>query len=480
MQFATAPTSPPRAGAPVAGGMPGALPAAVMDVPPAPIEVLIVDDEKNIRATLRACLEAVGAQVAEAATAEAARLASRRQRFDLAFLDLRLGESNGLELIPQLLAESPLLDIVVVTAYGTIDNAVDAIQLGARDVVQKPFTPSQVRALVDEVRARRKLQGQLRDLRRGLDGLTPDLDFESRSPEVRKLLELLAKAAQHDVPILLRGENGTGKSVLARKLHALSRRATAPFVVVNCPTLSEELLASELFGHVRGAFTGAVRDQVGRVEAADGGTLFLDEIGEVPPSLQAKLWRFLQDHQFERVGDTQTRSADVRIVAATNRNLDDEVRAGRFREDLLFRLNTFELEVPSLRARREDILPLAIRFLAFLAASDKARRLELTEAAQTALTGYDWPGNLRELRNAMERAAILAAGSVIDVDLLPERLRNVGATPFLGGAFTLEQIEREHILRVLARTATTEEAARLLGIDSSTLWRRRKRWEEER
>ncbi len=448
-------------------------------VTPSAIDVLVIDDEKNIRATLRACLETIGAHVTEAASAESARLASRRQRFDLALLDLRLGEANGLELIPQLLADSPLLDIVVVTAWGTIDNAVDAIQLGARDVVQKPFSPAQIRALVDDTRARRTLQGQLRSLKSGLDGVTADLDFESHSPRVRTLLELLAKAAQHDVAVLPRGENGTGKSVLARKLHALSRRAAGPLIVVNCPTLSEELLASELFGHVRGAFTGAVRDQVGRVEAAEGGTLFLDEIGELPPSLQAKLLRFLQDHEFERVGDTETRSADVRIVAATNRNLDEEVRAGRFREDLLFRLNTFELEVPALRERREDILPLATRFLAFLAASDKSPRCELTPAARAALEGYDWPGNLRELRNAMERAAILAAGTLIDVELLPERLRHVGAAPYLGGDFTLDQIEREHMTRVLARTTTSEEAARLLGIDSSTLWRRRKRWEGE-
>jgi NtrC-family two-component system response regulator AlgB len=442
------------------------------------IDVLIVDDEKNIRATLRACLEASGAQVVEAPSAEAAKLASRRQRFDLAFLDLRLGAVNGLTLVPALLSESPMLDIVVITAYGTIENAVEAIQLGAREVVRKPFTPAQIRAVVDKVRARRTMQGQLRALRSGLEAVSPDLDFESRSPTVRRLLEVLAKAAQRDVPVLLHGENGTGKSVLARQLHALSQRAAEPFVVVNCPTLSEELLASELFGHARGAFTGAVKDQIGRVEAAEGGTLFLDEIGELPPSLQAKLLRFLQDHQFERVGETQTRSSDVRVVAATNRNLDEEVKAGRFRQDLLFRLNTFELEAPALRERREDILALANRFLSFIAVSENVQRCELTPAAESALLGYGWPGNLRELRNAMERAAILAAGTRIDVDLLPERIRAGSAAPYLGGPFTLEQIEREHIERTLASTPTAEEAARQLGIDGSTLWRRRKRWEE--
>jgi NtrC-family two-component system response regulator AlgB len=334
------------------------------DLEPPPLAVLVIDDEKNIRATLRVCLEALGAEVVEAATAGAAQTASARQPFDLAFLDLRLGSSNGLELIPVLLQQSPLIDVVVVTAHGTVENAVEAIQLGAREVLQKPFTPAQIRDIAARVRKRHLLESRLRHLRSELETAAPELELESRSPRVRQLLGVLAKAAQHDVSVLLRGENGTGKSVLARQLHALSARAAQPFVVVNCPTLSEELLASELFGHSRGAFTGAVRDQPGRVEAAAGGTLFLDEIGELQSSLQAKLLRFLQDRQFERVGENVTRTADVRIIAATNRDLEAEVKAGRFREDLLFRLNTFELLVPPLRERSEDILPLAYRFLA--------------------------------------------------------------------------------------------------------------------
>jgi NtrC-family two-component system response regulator AlgB len=289
------------------------------------------------------------------------------------------------------------------------------------------------------------------------------------------------------VPVLLRGENGTGKSTLARRLHQLSARRDRPFVVVNCPTLSEELLASELFGHARGAFTGAVRDQAGRVEAAAGGTLFLDEIAELPPALQAKLLRFVQDKEFERIGENQTRRADVRIVAASNRDLDAEVKAGRFREDLLYRLNTFELEVPPLRDRREDVVPLARRFLAFFGRKTVRRpgegvrpAPELTAEAEAALVRHEWPGNVRELRNAIERAAIVSAGVRIGPEALPERLAAAVRTdaPYVGGDFTLEEIERAHMMRVLDRTATLEEGARVLGIDTSTLWRKRKKLDE--
>jgi NtrC-family two-component system response regulator AlgB len=278
--------------------------------------------------------------------------------------------------------------------------------------------------------------------------------------------------------VLLRGENGTGKGVLARLLHATSARKDAPFVVVNCPTLTEDLLASEMFGHSRGAFTGAVRDQPGRVEAAEHGTLFLDEIGELPPSLQAKLLRFLQEKQFERVGETQTRTADVRVVAATNRDLEAEVKAGRFREDLLYRLNVIDVVVPPLRDRPEDILPLARQFLVFFSRAARKPVPQLAAETERALLAYPWPGNVRELRNALERAVILSASHTLGPHSLPERIAaHAAAAPVLGGDFTLDQIEREHILRVLARSKTQEEAARVLGVDASTLWRKRKKYD---
>ena len=264
----------------------------------------------------------------------------------------------------------------MITAYATVQTAVEAMQRGARDYVEKPFTPAQIRQRVERLAARRALEHEVRDLKSQLGEATPEVTFETESPRMHTLHAMLDKAAQHDVPVLIGGENGTGKSALARRLHQKSARAEAPFVVVNCPTLSEDLLASELFGHARGAFTGAVKDQPGRVEAAEGGTLFLDEIGELPPALQSKLLRFLQDKQFERIGENQTRHADVRIVAATNRDLGADVKAGRFREDLLYRLNTLEV-TPPLRERLEDVVPLARRFAAFFARSTQRRALEL-------------------------------------------------------------------------------------------------------
>jgi NtrC-family two-component system response regulator AlgB len=279
--------------------------------------------------------------------------------------------------------------------------------------------------------------------------------------------------------VLLHGESGTGKTVLARRIHALSRRSHRPFVVVNCPTLSEELLTSELFGHAKGAFTGAVRDQPGRVEAAEGGTLFLDEIGEITPSLQAKLLRFLEEKEFERLGENKTRHADMRTVAATNRDLEEHVRKGLFREDLLYRLNVIDLQLPPLRERREDVLRLARRFLVFFARSARRPAQELSSAAEAALLAYRWPGNIRELRNTIERAVILWPAQVIEPEAFPAHISTHGksAATQLGGDFTLDAIESEHIRRVIARAPTLDDAAATLGIDASTLWRKRKKIE---
>jgi two-component system, NtrC family, response regulator AlgB len=444
------------------------------------LRVLVVDDEKNIRATLSLCLEQMGCTVTAVSAPEAVLSALRQQPYDLAFLDLRLGESNGLDLIPKLLTVDAGLQIIVITAYATIDTAVEAIKRGASDYLPKPFTPQQIRHVVEQSLKQRDLRMRLSELEGRLQEVTPAIDLETDSAKIRAILEVAAKAAVSDVPVLLRGESGTGKSVLARTIHSMSPRNAHPFIVVNCPTLSEELLASELFGHAKGAFTGAVRDQAGRVEAAEGGTLFLDEIGELTPSLQAKLLRFLEDKQFERIGENKTRRADVRTVAATNRDLEEHVQKGLFREDLLYRLNVIDLKLPPLRERPEDILRLARRFVLFFAKAARRHPPELSKSAENALLAYAWPGNIRELRNAVERAVILWPAQVIEPEAFPPQIAGQAASrgPQLGGDCSLEEIEREHIRRVLARAPTLEDAAAILKIDASTLWRKRKKYEE--
>jgi NtrC-family two-component system response regulator AlgB len=294
---------------------------------------------------------------------------------------------------------------------------------------------------------------------------------------MRQALDLAIKAAASEATMLLRGESGTGKGVLARTIHAHSRRLGGPFVTVPCPSLSAELLESELFGHVQGAFTGAVRDTLGKVAVAEGGTLFLDEVGDLPPALQPKLLRLLQEKRFERVGETQTRVSDVRILAATNRDLEADTAAGKFREDLLYRLNVIEVTLPALRQRRADILPLAEHLLGFFARQAGKVLTGFTPEARAAFLSYSWPGNVRELRNAVERGAILGSGPIVGLADLPVQIGLPGRLGVeVGSRVTLDQLEAEHIRRVLATSATIDEASAVLGIDPSTLYRKRKRY----
>ncbi|HSY39134.1 MAG TPA: sigma-54 dependent transcriptional regulator [Polyangia bacterium] len=442
------------------------------------LRILIVDDEKNIRATLAVCVEGLGAEALAVGTGDAALAAIGRQPYDLAFVDLALGTESGLDLLPKLLGEEASLAIVLITAYGTIETAVEAMRRGAWDYLPKPFTPAQIRHLIEKFKTQRHLTARVAELERRLAEEVPDVEIASKSAAMHAVLDMAARVAATDAPVLITGENGTGKSILARAIHRQSPRAAAPFVVTNCPTLSEELLASELFGHVRGAFTGAVRDQAGRVEVAEGGTLFLDEIGEIPPALQSKLLRFLQEKDFERVGETRTRHGNVRIIAATNRDLEADVKAGRFREDLFYRLNVVEVRMPPLRERREDILPLARAFLSSFTRATRPMAPEISAAAAMALEQHDWPGNVRELRNTIERIAILWPTSVVEPEALPNRVpRAAQRRPTVGGDFTVDDVEREHIQSVLERVPKVEDAAALLGIDASTLWRKRKKYE---
>lgn len=446
-----------------------------MDAPPEQQgRILLVDDEPSILRSFRYCLEDEGYSVATASSAAQADTLLQRQVFDLCFLDLRLGEDNGLDVLAQMRVQAPWMRVVIITAHSAVDSAVNAMQGGAADYLVKPCSPDQLRLAaakqleVHQLTARiEALEGEMR--KQG------DV-LESQSPAMAAVLETARQVAATDANILILGESGSGKGELARAIHGWSKRAKKPCVTINCPSLSAELTESELFGHSRGAFTGATENTLGRISQADGGTLFLDEIGDFPLSLQPKLLRFIQDKEYERVGDPVTRTADVRILAATNRDLAGMVAQGSFREDLLYRLNVIVLNLPPLRERAEDILNLAERFLARFVKDYGRPARSFTDEARDLLRRYGWPGNVRELRNVIERASIICNQEMIGIEHLAPGEHSTNATPRIGEALSLEELEKAHIAAVMASSATLDQAAKTLGIDASTLYRKRKQY----
>ena len=358
------------------------------------MRILIIDDEENIRRATVVVLEAIGHETVCVESAAAALKQVEDDTFDVAFLDLKLGGDNGLDLLPGLLRLSPQLEVVVFTAYASIETAVEAMRRGAVDYIPKPFTPEQIRQALNRLIQARKLRGRVAELESRLSTEELTIDLATTEPAMQRALDLAFKAAATPATILLLGESGTGKSVVARALHEHSPQKENAFVTVSCPSLSRELLESELFGHAKGAFTGAVSDKLGKVALANGGTLFLDEIGELPLEIQPKLLRLLQEKEYERVGEAKTRHAHVRVISATNRNLEKAVQEGRFREDLYYRLHVIAVQIPPLRERPGDLLKIAERYLQFFSRQCGKRLDGFSPEAQALLEQYTWPGNL--------------------------------------------------------------------------------------
>lgn len=438
------------------------------------MNLLIVDDEQNVLATTAMTVNTVGHQ---AFTAENTRQADRilaEEDIHAILLDRMLGKEDGLDYLERLNSEGNRRPIIIFTAYASIESVVEAMRKGAFTYIEKPFVPERIRntlgILEDKIKSMRKIEA----LEEQVIQQEPAILMESKEPALTEAYQVALKAARSDASILLLGPSGTGKSVLARRIHEASDRSKYPFVEISCPSLSKELLESELFGHAKGAFTGAVKETWGKVHAADHGTVFLDEIGELPLEIQPKLLRLLQEWTYERVGETRSRKANVRMITATNRDLKKEVEAGRFREDLYYRLKVITVELPALLQRQADLKALAGNFLAFYAAKMKRHQLKFGRDAIEAIQTYEWPGNLREMRNLIERATILAEGDQItaaDLSLAPEPTTKGVA---LGQAVPLSQIEEAHIRRVLEQADSFSHAAEILNIDTATLYRKRR------
>jgi len=431
--------------------------------------ILLVDDEQNILKTVRIALEASGYRVTSYLNPLQAVEAMRATAFDIGLFDLKMQPIDGIQLLREARSLAPEMTVVLMTAHGSINSAVEAMKLGAYDYLQKPFEFSELQHFIDKVRDHRRLRAEVQQLKEALSRWQTFGKLVTRSERMKGIMDLALKVADSNISVLVEGESGTGKELLAHLIHDRSPRREKPFVTVNCTALAETLLESELFGHVKGAFTGAVRDREGRFEAADGGTVFLDEIGEIPSPTQVKLLRFLQHKEFERVGESVTSKVDVRVIAATNRDLQAAVNAGAFREDLFYRLNAVRIKLPPLRERQEDIPLLAQHFLNKLGGTQ-----DITPPVMEALQAYTWKGNVRELENVIERALILAHGEAIQLYHLPEEFQTLSEPA--KRPMSLEEVEQQHIIKVLRVARDLDEAASMLGIDPATLWRKRKKY----
>ena len=435
------------------------------------MHLLIVDDDLEFRSGIARRLNRQGNTVREAENGNAALAVLHQHSFEVALLDLAMPGMNGLELLPRLKEIAPHCEVVMLTGEASVESAVSAMKLGAFDYIRKPCPFGELEQLLERAWEHHRLGRENEQLRQVIGRTAPSAEIIGTSLEIQRVLRLIEKVAPTDSPVLVLGESGTGKELVARAVHQRSGRASKPMVTINCAALQESLLESELFGHEKGAFTGATTSKPGLFEVADGGTLFIDELGELAPSLQAKLLRVLEDGHMRRVGATREQRVDVRIIAATNRNLAEDVAARRFREDLFFRINVLSIDLPPLRNRRDDIPLLTNHFLIKL-----GRDWTLDDGAMNALQHYSWPGNVRELHNVIERASILADESHITPTELPHQISHQSPDALASTAIedtdNLEERERLHVKRVLERENwNRNRTAEALGINRRSLYR---------
>ncbi len=447
----------------------------------ASMSILIVDDDQEARRICADVAREIGLKATTAASAEEAAEMLEQSAVDIVLTDLRLPGTNGADLLRRIHDLYPDVAVVVLTQYGSIDSAVELTRLGAIDYVTKPFLIDELRSRLQRAMRAVELQQENRLLREQLRTRPGFGALIGTSEKMQRVYRVIEKVSQHDYPVLILGESGTGKELVARSIHFLGARKDRPFVPVDCSALVPTLIESELFGYVKGAFTGAVQAKQGLLEAANGGTLFLDEIGDMPVDLQVKLLRALQEREIKPVGSTERRQVNVRVIAATNRDLEAAVKNGTFRQDLYFRLNVVQIKLPPLRERKRDIALLVAAFLERLAGSNGSPR-EISEEAMQRLIAYDWPGNVRELENAIERAVALGSGPIVHVGDLPSNLQYSSSerAPQKDELLPLEELERRAILRTLRETGGDKlAAARMLGIGKTTLYRKLKQYHAE-